>query len=100
MEFVGIKFGGRSRKKTRNLKKQRSQQIKFEVKFAKRRGLISDRNNIFVAKEKLIVNAMQANSFWENYTAAQEWQKRLVDLFMLTIQIYKVYQNFIEFIQE
>ncbi|XP_003486694.1 gem-associated protein 8-like [Bombus vosnesenskii] len=75
MEFVGVKRG-RSRKKTRNLKKQRSQQIKFEVKFAKRRGLISDRNNIFVAKEKVIVNTMQANSFWENYTAAQEWQKR------------------------
>lgn len=98
MEFVGIKRG-RSRKKTRNLKKQRSQQIKFEVKFAKRRGLISDRN-IFVAKEKLIVNTMQANSFWENYTAAQEWQKRLVNLFISAIQVYKVYQNFIEFIQE
>lgn len=98
MEFVGIKRG-RSRKKTRNLKKQRSQQIKFEVKFAKRRGLISDRN-IFVGKEKLIVNTMQANSFWENYTAAQEWQKRLVDLFISAIQVYKVYQNVIEFIQE
>lgn len=98
MEFVGIKRG-RSRKKTRNLKKQRSQQIKFEVKFAKRRGFISDRN-IFVAKEKLIVNTMQANSFWENYTAAQEWQKRLVILFISAIQVYKVYQNFIEFIQE
>lgn len=98
MEFVGIKRG-RSRKKTRNLKKQRSQQIKFEVKFAKRRGFISDRN-IFVAKEKLIVNTMQANSFWENYTAAQEWQKRLVNLFISAIQVYKVYQNFIEFIQE
>lgn len=99
MEFVGVKRG-RSRKKTRNLKKQRSQQIKFEVKFSKRRGLISDRNNIFVAKEKVIVNTMQANSFWENYTAAQEWQKRLVDQFILTIQVYKVHQNFIEFIQE
>lgn len=79
MEFVCIKRR-KNRKKRRNLKKQRREQIKFEVKFTKRRGFISERNNSFVAGEKLIVNMMQANSFWENYTAAQEWQKRLIDI--------------------
>ncbi|KAF3426163.1 hypothetical protein E2986_06945 [Frieseomelitta varia] len=75
MEFVCLKRG-KNRRKRKNLKKQRREQIKFEVKFAKRRGFISESNNSFVAREKLIVNTMQANSFWENYTAAQEWQKR------------------------
>ncbi|CAD1476507.1 unnamed protein product [Heterotrigona itama] len=75
MEFICIKRA-KNRRKRRNLKKQRRERIKFEVKFAKRRGFISERNKSFIAREKLIVNTMQANSFWENYIAAQEWQKR------------------------
>ncbi|XP_006611693.1 gem-associated protein 8-like [Apis dorsata] len=75
MEFVGMQRV-RSRKRRRHLKKQRREQIKFEVKSAKRLGFISERCNIFISKEKLITDTMQANSFWENYTAAQEWQKR------------------------
>ncbi|OAD55230.1 Gem-associated protein 8 [Eufriesea mexicana] len=75
MDFVAIKRG-RNRKKRSHLKKRRREQ-KFEVKTAKRWGFISDRSNIFIAREKLIANnTMQANSFWENYTVAQEWQKR------------------------
>ncbi|XP_029046036.1 uncharacterized protein F10E9.5-like [Osmia bicornis bicornis] len=68
MEFVAIKRN-RGRKRRRYLEKRRREQIKFEVKTAKH-------TNIFIAKKKLITNTMHANSFWENYTAAQEWQRR------------------------
>lgn len=75
MEFVAIKRG-KSRRKRAHLKKRRREQIKFEVKLAKRQAFISERNNTFLAKEKSVGIAMQADSFWENYTAAQEWQRR------------------------
>lgn len=94
MEFVGMQRV-RSRKRRRHLKKQRREQIKFEVKSAKRLEFISERCNIFISKEKLITDTMQANSFWENYTAAQEWQKRLVYIYVY--QNIKNDQNFIGF---
>ncbi|XP_017798203.1 PREDICTED: gem-associated protein 8-like [Habropoda laboriosa] len=75
MEFAAIKRG-KSRKKRGHLKKRRREQIKFEVKLAKHREFVLERSNISLAKEKFIGNTMQANSFWENYTVAQEWQKR------------------------
>lgn len=82
MEFVAIKRN-RGRKRRRYLDKRRREQIKFEVKIAKHRRSFSERTNIFIAKEKFITNTMHANSFWENYTAAQEWQRRLVKLLFL-----------------
>lgn len=75
MEFVGIKRN-RSRKRRKYLEKRRREQIKLEVKAAKHRRSLLERTNIFIAKEKCITNTMHANSFWENYTAAQEWQRR------------------------
>lgn len=78
MEFVAVKRS-RSRKKRGHLKKRRREQIKFEVKPEKRRRLVLERGNTFIAKERLVSNNMEASSFWENYTAAQEWQKRLDD---------------------
>ncbi|CAL7934653.1 unnamed protein product [Xylocopa violacea] len=75
MEVVAIKRG-RARRKRGHLKKRRREQTKFEVKLAKRSRFSSERGNIVLAKEELIVDTMQASSFWENYTAAQEWQKR------------------------
>lgn len=81
MDFVAIKRG-RNRKKRSRVKKRRREQ-KFEVKTGKRWGFISER--ILAVKEKLIANdTMQANSFWENYTVAQEWQKRLVAILVYT----------------
>ncbi|XP_017879126.1 uncharacterized protein F10E9.5-like [Ceratina calcarata] len=68
MEFVSVKRG-KNRRKRAHLKKRRREQSKLEVKFAKRQRFISER-------EKLTGGTMHANSFWENYTAAQEWQKR------------------------
>ena len=58
------------------MKKRRRNQIKFEVKSAIRQRYISEYSNRFNVKEKLFSNTMQAGSFWENYTVAQEWQKR------------------------
>lgn len=58
------------------MKKRRRNQIKFEVKSAIRQRLISEYSSRFNVKEKLFSNTMQAGSFWENYTVAQEWQKR------------------------
>lgn len=69
MEFVPAKRG-KNRRKRAHLKKRRREQTKLEVKFAKRQRFISERG------EKLTESTMNANSFWENYTAAQEWQKR------------------------
>ncbi|XP_076765828.1 uncharacterized protein LOC143432812 [Xylocopa sonorina] len=75
MEVVTIKRG-KARRKRGHLKRRRREQAKFEVKFGKRSRFSSERGNIVIAKEELIVDTMQASSFWENYTAAQEWQKR------------------------
>ena len=58
------------------MKKRRRNQIKFEVKSAIRQRFISEYSNRFNVREKLYSNTMQASSFWENYTVAQEWQKR------------------------
>ncbi|XP_076673083.1 uncharacterized protein LOC143371615 [Andrena cerasifolii] len=75
MEFTTAKHS-RSRKRRRHLKKRRRNQIKFEVKSAIRQRFISEYSSRFNVKEKLLSNTMQAGSFWENYTVAQEWQKR------------------------
>lgn len=77
MEFCRVKCN-RGSKKRGNQKKRRSKQVKFEVRSTKRRKLTSEYTDRFTTKEKLISNAMYANSFWENYTLAQEWQNRLV----------------------
>ena len=58
------------------MKKRRRNQIKFEVKSAIRQRRISEYSSRFNVKEKLFSNTMQAGSFWENYTVAQEWQQR------------------------
>lgn len=75
MEFVGIKRN-RSRRRRRYLEKRRREQIKLEVKAAKHRRSLTERTNTFITKQKFVTNTMHANSFWENYTAAQEWQRR------------------------
>ncbi|XP_003706160.1 uncharacterized protein LOC100882600 [Megachile rotundata] len=75
MEFVGIKRN-RSRRRRRYLERRRREQIKLEVKAAKHRRSLLERTNTFVAKQRFVTNTMHANSFWENYTAAQEWQRR------------------------
>ncbi|XP_043265457.1 gem-associated protein 8-like [Colletes gigas] len=75
MEFVALKRN-RGRKKRRHLKKRRCEHIKFEVKSMKHQRFLSECTDMFTSKEKFTSNTKQANSFWENYTAAQEWQKR------------------------
>ncbi|XP_054003040.1 uncharacterized protein F10E9.5-like [Hylaeus anthracinus] len=75
MEFTAPK-NNRGRKKRRHQKKRRCEKIKFEVKSANRQRYILERTDIVSAKEEIISNKMQANSFWQNYTVAQEWQKR------------------------
>lgn len=75
MEFVSAKRN-RHRKRKRHVKKRRQGQRKFEVKTLRRQKIVVEGTNIFCTKEKLTASAMQADSFWQNYTAAQEWQKR------------------------
>ncbi|XP_033326725.2 uncharacterized protein LOC117220651 isoform X1 [Megalopta genalis] len=75
MEFSAVKRN-RGRRKKRTLKKRRSEQVKFEVRSAKHRRIASEYTDTFVMKERLTSDTMHANSFWENYTTAQEWQNR------------------------
>ncbi|XP_076296296.1 uncharacterized protein LOC143216783 isoform X1 [Lasioglossum baleicum] len=75
MEFSTVKRN-RHRRKKRSVKKRRSEQVRFEVKSAKHRRIASEYTDIFVTKEKFTSDTMHADSFWENYTAAQEWQNR------------------------
>ncbi|XP_046610731.1 gem-associated protein 8-like [Neodiprion virginianus] len=68
----------KTRKRKRHSKIKRREQARLEVRFAKRRKLVAGERNVYVSvksKEKL-TNAMQANTFWENYKAAHEWQQR------------------------
>ncbi|XP_046739913.1 gem-associated protein 8-like [Diprion similis] len=68
----------KTRKRKRHSKVKRREQARLEVRFAKRRKLVPAERNAYVSvksKEK-VTNAMQANTFWENYEAAHEWQQR------------------------
>lgn len=66
----------KNRKRKRHSKVKRREQARLEVRFAKRRKLVPERNtNIFKSRDKL-TNTMQANTFWQNYEAAYEWQRR------------------------
>lgn len=65
----------KTRKRKRHSKVKRREQARLEVRFAKRRKLFVERNvPVVKSKDKL---TMQANTFWENYEAAFEWQRRL-----------------------
>ncbi|XP_076239380.1 uncharacterized protein LOC143182320 [Calliopsis andreniformis] len=75
MEFVTLKRS-RNRRRRGHLKKRRRNQVKLEVNFTKRQRLISEPINKFNVRGKAVSNIMEASSFWENYSAAQEWQKR------------------------
>lgn len=77
---VNIKRG-KNRKRKRHSKIKRREQARLEVRFAKRRKIVSmpvERNNASTLKTRdKTGNTMQANTFWENYEAAHEWQRRL-----------------------
>lgn len=75
MEFLSVKKN-RNRKKKRNVRKRRRERIKLEVKSIKSQRLIAELANVSFSEEKIIKNTMQADAFWKNYAAAQEWQKR------------------------
>ena len=71
-----------SRKRIRNRKRKRHgkskrldrDRLKIEVKSAKRQKLFTG-CSFYVAKDKLIGKSMEAATFWENYTTAQQWQQ-------------------------
>lgn len=72
---------GKNRRRKRLMRKQRREKIKFEVRSAKYCAYPSKVKNIFKAKGKSNHSnskTMQADAFWKNYTAAQEWQRRYV----------------------
>lgn len=66
---------GKNRKRKRHAKNKRRDLTRLEVRLAKRRRHVSERN-VFVPINKLIAGTMEADAFWENYTMAQEWQRR------------------------
>lgn len=80
MEFISTKRGRKRKRKRRciNNKLQRRNQIKIEVRSRKRQTIAAELN--FLIKKDKIVD-MEASTFWKNYKAAHEWQKRYV-LFM------------------
>ncbi|XP_014219200.1 gem-associated protein 8 [Copidosoma floridanum] len=77
MEFINCGKRNRKRRRKRRLNSKQSHQ-KFEVKSEKRQKISknSKHYSTYATKEKLKNNTMDANAFWENYSAAHEWQKR------------------------
>ncbi|XP_014610911.1 PREDICTED: gem-associated protein 8-like [Polistes canadensis] len=76
MEFLSARRN-RNRRKKRNLKRRQRGCMKFEVRSFKSQRLIKERANVNFNKEEVIIeDTMQADAFWKNYVAAQEWQKR------------------------
>lgn len=76
MEFLSARRN-RNRRKKRNLKRRQRECMKFEVRPFKSQRLLKERANVNFSKEEVIIeNTMQADAFWKNYVAAQEWQKR------------------------
>jgi len=67
----------RNRRRRRQLKKLQAY-VKFEVRSEKKHRINKNygHQSVYVPKEKLMNNTMDANAFWENYNAAHEWQKR------------------------
>lgn len=75
MEYLSVKRS-KNRRKKRNVRKRRRERIKLEVKSIKSQRLIGELADVSFCKEEIIANTMQADAFWKNYAAAQEWQKR------------------------
>lgn len=75
MEFVATKRS-RKWKKKRYLRKRLRERIRVEVRSAKHSKVFPKYVNAFDAREALATDIMQADSFWANYAACEEWQKR------------------------
>lgn len=74
MEFIAPKHS-KNRKRKRLNKNRRRNQRKLEVKLAKRRK--TPRNNTpTLLTDNMDFHAMAADTFWENYKVAQDWQHR------------------------
>ncbi|XP_015608983.1 gem-associated protein 8 [Cephus cinctus] len=73
---VSAQKRSRNRKRKRHGKNRR--QARLEVRSAKRRKVTVERNIFRVnpAMDRLFNESLSADAFWENYAAAQEWQKR------------------------
>ena len=77
MEYIGNKRGRKRSKRKRgctNNGKKSHNQNNTEVKSKKSRRFIT-KQYAYCKKDK-IKYIMEANTFWENYKAAHEWQKR------------------------
>lgn len=83
MEYVAHKKSVRKWKRN-NKNKQKRRIVKSEVRKAKRRKLKIEKSCL-PGKEQLhsltSFGAMEAQTFWENYNTAQEWQQRSVSVF-------------------
>ncbi|XP_058796977.1 gem-associated protein 8-like [Phymastichus coffea] len=76
MEFVEFKREKKRRRRRHNFAKKHRDQIKNKVKsFKRKKSAIEINSSKFIMKKKNAI-AMEANSFWKNYEAAHEWQKR------------------------
>ncbi|XP_015184785.1 PREDICTED: gem-associated protein 8-like [Polistes dominula] len=76
MEFLSRRRN-RNRRKKRNLKRRQRECMKFGVKSVKSQRLLKECVNVNFSKEEVIIgNTMQADAFWKNYVAAQDWQKK------------------------
>ncbi|XP_012222282.1 uncharacterized protein F10E9.5-like [Linepithema humile] len=75
MEFVATKRS-RKWKKKRYLKKRLRERTRVEVRSAKHCRVFPKYIDASDARETLATGTMQADSFWANYGACEEWQKR------------------------
>ena len=89
MECIRTKRVRRRNKRQRRMIK-RCDQARFEVKVSKRHSL-QKMVNINTKNEKNNESAhnMEAITFWENYNAAYEWQKRFLFKFLNNFQFLK-----------
>lgn len=77
MEFVSTRRNRKWRKKRHWRKRLRDQvRVEVEVRSLKHQKIVPGHANAFCARKTSATSTMQADAFWKNYTAAQEWQTK------------------------
>ncbi|XP_032666023.1 uncharacterized protein F10E9.5-like [Odontomachus brunneus] len=77
MEFVPTRRNRKWKKKRHWRKRLRDQiRVEVEVRSSKRQKSVPGHASTFYTRKTSETSTMQADAFWKNYTAAQEWQTK------------------------
>ncbi|EFN78562.1 gem-associated protein 8 [Harpegnathos saltator] len=79
MDFIPARQNKKWKRKQRQWQKKRQRdkvRIEVQVKATKQQKIVHRHANRFNIRGMSMTSTMQADAFWKNYTAAQEWQVR------------------------